>query len=106
MVTRANSSAVSGDRFIDWMFKLTGDVREKTGLSEKKSAEVVGLIVECVRAEYGGRKPYVHSQLKSESILRHWRDGWTVQKIATNASCSEEYVRRVVSAGTGDEVRL
>ena len=98
MVARTGVNGVSGDRFIDWMYQLTGEIREQAGLTEKKSAEVLALVVSRVQQEYGGRTPYVHSQTKTESILRRWRDGWSVKKIAADIECTEDWVRRVVNS--------
>ena len=98
MVAKAKISAERGDRFVDWAFKLTSDVRQETGLSEKKSAEVVSVIIERIQQEYGGGRPYINVRPKSASILKRWAQGWTVSKIAADVECSECWVRKVVSS--------
>lgn len=88
------------DRFVDWLFELTDDVREGVGLPEKSAAQAVEIIIARVQQQYGGKRPYVHSAshgAKKTAILQRWQNGWDVKKIAVDVGCTESWIRRVLN---------
>jgi putative heme degradation protein len=95
------------DRFIDWMYQLTGMLVEEVGITEAKASRAVDTLVNAIQSEYGATRVYIHSaaansqresRTKQAQVLQWWGKGFTIQKIALRLGCTEVSVKRIITA--------
>lgn len=102
MVDTQTQPTGEADRFIDWMYNMTGQLVAHVGLSEQQASRTLEVITRTVQEEYGGSRVYVTAATTTQThknrteVLELWEQGVTTEKIAARLNIAESTVYKII----------